>query len=168
MERTPAAVVWSSCSRGFEISAIVHTFRIGVRALILNFMTIFPSLTTRYSSSTPTIPPTSHLWFCAPPPAPLGTGNSCRSPPHRNLPPFPPVHSWFQLQYLARTVYLVPACWSLPHPVPSWAAPAHTPSFPLSLHPGPQHAACCTVKAHSKLIRGLSSCITFAGRCGWC
>ena len=60
MERALAAVVWSLCSRGgLEISAIVRTFRIGVRALILNFMTIFPSLATRCSSSAPAHP--THL-----------------------------------------------------------------------------------------------------------
>lgn len=157
----------------FEISAIARTFRIGVGTLILNFMTIFPSLAMRYSSSAPAHP--THLSPLvlrppspAPRPAPPGTGNGCRSPPRRNLPPFPPVHSWSQLQCLAWPVYLMPACWSLPHPVPSWAAPACTPSFPPSLHPGPQHAACCTAKDHSKLVRGLSSCITFGGRCGWC
>lgn len=155
----------------FEISAIVRTFRIGVGALILNFMTIFPSLGREIFQFSPRPshrPLTSGSAPSLPPLPPPGTGNGCRSPPSRNLPPFPPVHSWSQLQCLAWPVYLMPACWSLPHPVPSRAAPACTPSFPPSLHPGPQHAACCTAKDHSKLVRGRSSCITFGGRCGWC
>lgn len=74
MERAPAAVVWSSCSRGrFEISAMVRTFRIGVRALILNFMTIFPSLATRYSSSAPDHP--AHLSPLVLRPAPRSPGD---------------------------------------------------------------------------------------------